>query len=285
MKEGLLFSVLIANYNNGEFIEETIDSILKQTYKNIEIIIVDDASTDNSLAIIKSKIKNIPPAKLILNSRNKGCGYTKNRCVQEAKGTICGFVDPEDTIAVNAVEVMINKHEENINASMVFSNYFHCNERLEIISLRKPKIKEGIVNFSQLYERKINHFATFKRELYLTTEGIQKDLKRAVDQDLYIKLEEVGAVYYVDKNLYFYRYHDKGISAFGNNYKALYWYFQVKDKTCTRRGLFKEDYFSDEYEKLINHYKNTIDFKVGNLILKPVRHIIKLTTRLKEILK
>jgi glycosyltransferase involved in cell wall biosynthesis len=280
-----LFSVLIANYNNGDFIVETIRSIQLQTYSNIEIVIVDDGSNDSSIKIIKEQQIKDNRILLFQNDENKGCGFTKNRCVEVSTGQICGFVDPEDVISVNAIEIMVNDHINNPNVSLVFSNYYHCDENLNVISLRKPNESEGLVTFSQLYERKINHFATFKKSSYLKTNGINKAAFRAVDQDLYIKLEEVGAVFYRNKNLYYYRYHEKGISAFGNNYKALYWYFLVKDETCERRQLSKEDFFSIEYEKLINHYRNTVDYKLGNTILRPIRLILQLWMRTKQVLK
>ena len=268
-----LFSVLIANYNNGNYIKETIESIQKQSYKNLEIIIVDDASSDNSIEVINNLILEEPRIKLFVNESNEGCGYTKGKCAEYATGDICGFVDPDDTISTEAIEIVIGAHLNFLNASIVFSNYYHCNENLNIISLKKPGVKEGKVVFSQLYERKINHLATFKRELYLKTDKINPLLKRAVDQDLYIKLEEVGDVVYINENLYYYRYHDKGISAFANNYKALYWYFLVKKDTCERRNINQEEFFSREYEKLVNNYKDTKEYKLGNYILIPIKYI------------
>ena len=277
-----LFSVLIANYNNGNYITETIKSIQKQTYENIEIIIVDDASTDNSIDIINRLKLEEPRIKLYKNEFNKGCGYTKNRCVLHSTGDICGFVDPEDTLSVDAIETVVKEHNNNLNASLVFSNYYHCDENLKIISLKKPGIDEGIVKFSQLYDRKINHFTTFKKNLYLQTDSINSNLKRAIDQDLYIKLEEVGDVIYINKNLYYYRYHQNGISAFNNNYKALYWYFLVKKETCIRRKINQEEFFANEYEKLVNNYKDTKEYKLGNFILTPIKSLRRFLFKLKK---
>lgn len=268
-----LFSILIANYNNGNFITETIESIQKQTYENYEVIIVDDSSTDQSISVIENLMIKDSRIKLFINENNEGCGYTKMKCVEFAAGDFCGFVDPEDTLSNEAIEKMVSNHENYPNASIVFSNYFHCNESLNILSLKKPGFKEGIIDKRQLYDRRINHFTSFKRKLYFKTDQINPRLKRAVDQDLYIKLEEVGDVVYIDDNLYYYRYHRNGISAFGNNYKALYWYFIVKKETCERRNINQEDFFSEEYEKLVNNYKDTMEYKVGNCILSPIKVI------------
>ena len=75
-KNSLLFSVLIANYNNEIYIGETLESIKQQSYPNIEIIIVDDASTDGSLESIRQYQKLDQRIRLEINSENKGCGYS-----------------------------------------------------------------------------------------------------------------------------------------------------------------------------------------------------------------
>ncbi|MEE2954303.1 MAG: glycosyltransferase [Bacteroidota bacterium] len=285
LKKDTLFSLLIANYNNGKFIAETIESIEKQSYKNIEIIIVDDASTDNSISIINNLRDSISNIKLYQNLKNKGCGYTKDRCVKEAAGEICGFVDPEDKLSHNAIELMVLEHKKLVNASIIFSNYYHCNEDLDIIRLKKPNFKEGKINSSQLYDRIISHFSTFKTSSYFNTKGINIDLPRAVDQDLYIKLEEVGDVFYLNQNLYFYRYHEKGISAYDNNFKALYWDFIVKREACIRRDIEQEEFFSKEFEKLSNIYKDSKDFRLGNVLLGPCRRVYSRILKLRNKLK
>ena len=74
-----LFSVLIANYNNGKYLMEAIESVRQQTYTNWEIILVDDASTDNSKDIYR-ELENDSRIHIFYNEQNKGCGYTKRRC-------------------------------------------------------------------------------------------------------------------------------------------------------------------------------------------------------------
>ena len=88
-----LFSILIANYNNGRYLQEAIDSVLAQTYTNWEIVLVDDKSTDQSFEIYE-KYKDDYRFRFFYNDQNMGCGYTKRRCVSMAKGDLCGFLDP-----------------------------------------------------------------------------------------------------------------------------------------------------------------------------------------------
>lgn len=104
-------SIIIPNYNNAYFIKEVIARILKSTYKNIEIIIVDDKSTDDSVKIIldnfKNEIKN-KQIRLFLNSENKGTYYCRNKAILLSTGSYIFFVDGDDYIEPKLIERMYN---------------------------------------------------------------------------------------------------------------------------------------------------------------------------------
>ena len=106
MKDNPLFSVLIANYNNGRFLQEAIDSVLAQTYSNWEVVIVDDGSTDESRRVY-DQFKEDDRIRVYYNGDNKGCGYTKKHCAKLAKGEVCGFLDPDDVILAEALELSV----------------------------------------------------------------------------------------------------------------------------------------------------------------------------------
>ena len=113
-----LFSVLIANYNNGKYLMDAIESVRKQTYTNWEIILVDDSSTDNSHELYK-ELDQDERIHIFLNDQNRGCGYTKRRCAELANGEICGFFDPDDALLSEALEVMVGTHGKHPAASMI----------------------------------------------------------------------------------------------------------------------------------------------------------------------
>lgn len=207
-----LFSVLIANYNNGKYLEACLQSIFSQTYTNWEIVIVDDASIDNSMSIYV-KYKNNKQVKIFKNSENKGCGYTKRKCVEYAKGSICGFVDPDDALLPNALEIMVQGHLDNPETSIVYSTHYICDENLQPQEVADyvgqiPTDRRSITLLRPI----ISAFATFKMEKYAMTEGISGNYPKAVDKDLYFKLEETGPVLFIDQPLYFYRHHSGSIS-------------------------------------------------------------------------
>jgi glycosyltransferase involved in cell wall biosynthesis len=231
-----LFSVLIANYNNGQYLEDCLKSIFAQTYEHWEIIIVDDASTDNSREIYQ-KYANDQRIRVYYNSKNKGCGYTKRKCVEYASGEICGFVDPDDAILPDSMNIMIKAHLENSECSIISSKFYYTDIKLNIINegtfgAEIPK-GESYLTFGNYA---ITHFATFKIIAYLNTEGINPELKVAVDQDLYYKLEEVGNTHFIDQFLYKYRATPQSISLNENAIRAITVHEQVFKKAFKRRN-------------------------------------------------
>jgi len=245
----MLFSILIANYNNGKFFIDCYDSIIGQTYKDWEAIIVDDQSTDDSVELIAAMIKDDARFTLIRNDENKGCGFTKRRCAEAANGQIAGFLDPDDTLMPDALALMIAAHKSNPSVSLVHSNFYYCNESLERTSIfnraKSVQVSNRFINLNA----SVNHFVSFKKSYYDRTTGIDASLQRAVDQDLYLKLSESGPFYFIDKPLYNYRIHDKGISTSKAD-EAFYWYLKVIMKAEERRKVNLEN----EVAELLNRY-------------------------------
>ncbi len=233
-----LFSCLIANYNNREYLDDCFKSIISQSYRNLEIVIVDDCSTDNSWEFISNY--EFPTSYLVkkyLMHKNFGCGSAKRKCVELATGDICGFVDPDDTIELIAVERMVNVHYENPDVSLVSSKFKYVNQNLEFVKFGDigqiiPK-GESYLTFGN---NAITALSTFKRSRYQLTDGINPHLKRAVDQDLYYRLEEVGDILFLNEFLYNYRITEKSISANQNSFRAEYWHiFVVMNDAIKRR--------------------------------------------------
>jgi glycosyltransferase involved in cell wall biosynthesis len=228
-----LFSVLMANYNNAHYIVEAINSIRQQTYSNWEIIIVDDASTDDSLEILQA-FADEPRINVFSNATNLGCGATKRRAAELANGAIAGYLDPDDALYPEALEVMVNAHLEHPRKSLIYSIAYFCDEQMNPTFLLNwvGPIPRGKSN---LHVSKAGPFATFKMEHYRRTDGINPRLLRGVDQDLYYRLEEVGETLYIDRPLYLYRVHVGGISTLQNKIKAKRWVFYAKKEAYLRR--------------------------------------------------
>lgn len=268
--ENPLFSILVANYNNGKYFEECYKSIIAQTYTNWEVIIVDDGSTDDSVAVVKKIIGEDSRFKFYENAENKGCGSTKRRCAELATGEICAFLDPDDAITSDALSLMVSEHEKHEEASMVYSNLFFCDQ---FLNTQYEVKSQQIDNYNSLFfdfEGNISHFLSFKNKIYKKTEGINSYLLRAIDKDLVLKLYEIGPAFFVNKALYKYRIHHNSISKNKNEEKAYFWYWVAIIDAAKRRNINIENIFVEialvsrkEYylQREIDSYNKSFVFK------------------------
>ncbi|MBV8326774.1 glycosyltransferase family A protein [Chryseobacterium sp.] len=206
------FSILIAHYNNGNYFKECYDSLVHQSYQNWEAIIIDDASTDDSLLQIQDLIKDDPRFRLYINETNMGCGYTKRKCMEFASGGICAFLDPDDALYPHAIESSVHAFGHNKEIVATYSKFMICDKLLN--PLKVFKNSKQIYNNNYFFNThiQISHFFTFKKDAYFKTSGINPALFNAVDQDLYLKILEVGNPLFINDVLYRYRTHPNGIS-------------------------------------------------------------------------
>ncbi|MEB4763042.1 glycosyltransferase family 2 protein [Chryseobacterium indologenes] len=266
------FSILIAHYNNGKYFKDCYQSLISQSYENWEVIIVDDASTDDSVEVIQSMIKDDPRFRLYYNSVNRGCGFTKRECMKYAEGEICAYLDPDDALYPEALEKTVGEFVDNDAIVAVYSQMMLCNDTLipdKIFASTKQ-----IYNSRYFFNCPIQfaHFFTFKKEIYSKTSGINPKLKSAVDQDLYLKILEFGDVQYLKEPLYLYRLHSRGISQQSAKKSAKESFARVIYDTMKRRGIKKinnqevpETYTnSQEIYQLLDYQTN----KVHRLINK-----------------
>lgn len=106
-----LVSIIMPTYNCGRFIRESIDSVLAQTYKGWELIIVDDCSTDNTSEVVGRYID--PRIHYMRNKQNMGAALTRNRALREAKGRYIAFLDSDDLWKLEKLEKQIAFMEQN----------------------------------------------------------------------------------------------------------------------------------------------------------------------------
>lgn len=123
----MLVSVIVPVFNVQQFLEKCLNSIIKQTYSKIEIILVDDGSTDNSLSICK-KYSEMDHRIKVFHQENKGVCIARNKGIEVATGEYIMFVDSDDTISKNMIEQMMNLIEKN-KTSLVMSglNFVYSN--------------------------------------------------------------------------------------------------------------------------------------------------------------
>ncbi len=108
-ENNLLVSIAMASYNGEKYIGEQLDSIISQTYTNIEIVITDDCSKDNTVNIIKKYQASYSFIFLFVNEQNKGVTKTFERAVTESKGAFIAFCDQDDIWTPNKIETLVNE--------------------------------------------------------------------------------------------------------------------------------------------------------------------------------
>ena len=196
------FSILMSSYNKGEYIGEAIESVLKQTYKDWELIIVDDASTDDSLKKI-NKYLGDKRIKFFKNDVNKGCVSTLKRMMIESRAEIIGILDSDDMLTEDALETVMSSYQKNPRYGFFYSDFIFCDEKLNFI-------RNGFDGYMPSDKNNIHKvysgaFRVYIREAYLQTSGYDEKSMYIEDRDIILKLEEVTPVYHIEKILYKYR--------------------------------------------------------------------------------
>jgi len=197
-----IFSVIMANYNGGKYIQQAIVSVIAQTFKNWELIIIDDGSIDNSVEIINSFTSD-KRIRFIKHPVNKGYTEALLTGVKHSQSEFIGTLDSDDLLMPNAIEVMVKAHLEHKDKSFICSQFVSIDENSK--PLRYGFCLPLLPLRTNLDSDCLSHFKTFKKSFYQTTSGFNVDFFAAEDKDVFYKLEEVGGIYYVNKILYQYR--------------------------------------------------------------------------------
>ena len=272
-----LFSVLIANYNNGQYLLKSIESVKKQTYSNWEIIIVDDGSTDNSRDVYKQLEKDAR-IHVYYNETNKGCAYTKHQLMLHADGDYCGYLDPDDVILPKAIEVTMKTLMAAPETVLTFSRHYICDEQLNVKQESRPLVLKEGESYFEHHDYQAEVFAGFRKDAYFRSGGLDVSNKAGVDADLYFRLEEQGKIAIIDEFTYKYRRQPHAITA--NVDKMMYWNLIIRHNTCLRRGLpveefaFKDfkDYIKNKEDLKVSQNEQALSskaYKLGKLLLKP----------------
>ena len=133
-------SVIVPIYNQEKYLDECIQSIIDQTYKNLEIILVDDGSTDNSLEICK-KYEKIDKRIKLIHKENGGLSSARNCGLDSASGKYVMFCDSDDYFVPRSCEILLNLIKSK-NANYAIGNYINCTE--EGVLWEKPTFDQDI---------------------------------------------------------------------------------------------------------------------------------------------
>ena len=202
-------SIIVALYNKQKDIKKCLQSLLKQTLEDIEIIVVNDCSTDNSLEVVR-KIKD-KRIKVINNRKNKGIGKTRNIGIAHAKGEYIGFVDADDYVEKKMYEAYYNFVTKN-NLDLLTSDYY------KIINSKKNYFKVDNFEFTNINCNKniinlINYGPCnklFKKDLIINNNIMFSETTKFEDVIFVAKaISKAKKVGYLNEAYYNYVIHDK----------------------------------------------------------------------------
>jgi len=207
-----LVSVIIPTYNREKTLARAIESVLNQTYKNFEIIIVDDNSTDNSSKIINNYLVQFSNIKYVKHDKNKGGSAARNTGVREADGKYISFLDSDDEWIKNKLELDVNTIIKE-KADMVYSNMYvidvetgKCttHKHLEYKNIYLGLLSKNIIGGTSLI--------TVKKDIFELVNGFDESLPSCQDWDFYIKVACNHNIVKIDEFLLKYYVHGDSIS-------------------------------------------------------------------------
>lgn len=215
-----LVSIIMPSYNTASFISESIQSVLAQSYKDWELIIVDDCSTDNSMEVIRSF--NEPRLKLLQNKKNSGAAISRNYALREAKGKWIAFLDSDDTWVPEKLEKQIKFMEEH-NYAFTFTDYRIC-----LNGTWLPYINTGpdVVNKKMMYD--YCYFSTITVMYEREKIGLIQiaDLRKNNDYAMWLQAIEKSNAYRLPECLSYYIKHDGSVSS-GSKTKLIKWHYKL----------------------------------------------------------
>ncbi len=148
MKDGI--TVIVPCYNVEKYLDSCIQSIINQTYKNLEIILVDDCSKDNTWKIISQYEREYDNIKGLKNEKNSGAGYSRNRAVEIATNQYISFIDSDDYIESNFYETMLKqmkKEKSDVVVCDIFVRYDNVDGNdVRSVACTKPSDKYSFIN-------------------------------------------------------------------------------------------------------------------------------------------
>ena len=180
-----LVSVVTATYNMARYLGETLDSILCQDYSDLEILVVDDGSTDETQEILQN-YESEPRVKIIHQS-NSGQTIAKNRGIRESTGEFIAFCDADDCWRSDKLSCQIPRFSDSEGIGVVFSDVSYMDENGEPKNIKPMSKKGGRITAALLVDNFIPFpTAVVRGEILDERGGFNEDLSMSIDYDLWL---------------------------------------------------------------------------------------------------
>jgi len=237
-----LVSIITPLHNGENFVSETIESVLKQTYSNWEMIIVDDCSTDGGADIVMAYAAKYPRIRFIRNEKNQGPALTRNTAIREAKGEYIAFLDSDDLWTSDKLEKQIS-FMMKANYPFTFTYYDQISEEGKFLK-NVDRLSEKVDYLSTIKSNKIGCLTAVYSVKYFGKVYMENIAKRQ-DYTLWLKLlKKVDYAYCVPHILAHYRIRENSVSS--NKFKLVKYHWHIY-KNIEGHSFLKSLYFISNY--------------------------------------
>jgi len=226
-----LVTVYITNYNYADYLEQSIQSILNQTFQDFELLIIDDGSTDNSREIIK-QYEEIEKVYTVFQ-KNRGLNRTNNTALKLSRGKYIMRLDADDYMDVHALDIMVSELENNPDCALVFPDYYLIDEYDNITGhIRRHDFKNDV----SLADQPAHGACTMiRREVLQSIGGYDDEFDRQDGYDLWLNIIDKYHVRNINLPLFYYRQHDRNLT--GNEEQLLETRAEIKASHVRKRNL------------------------------------------------
>jgi glycosyltransferase involved in cell wall biosynthesis len=207
-----LVSVIVPVYNRENYIDGTIKSILEQSYQSIEIIVINDGSSDNSLLILKQLVEQYPNKIVIIDQKNQGQTIARNNGIRQAKGEFIAFLDSDDLWLKDKLQKQLPLFKNNVG--LVYSGIYTIDAMNHILNqeLCDKEIK-GDIYHQLLIKNRMTGGTVIVKKMVLDQVGLfDETLNAAENWDLWLRISKHSLVDYVNEPLMKYRVHAGNMS-------------------------------------------------------------------------
>ena len=196
-------TIYMPNYNYGKYLEEAVDSVKNQVFKDWELIVIDDGSTDDSVDVLK-KFANEEKI-TVIHQKNKGLNVTNNVAIRLSRGKYIVRLDADDFIDESFLLVLSSILDEKQDVGLVFSDFHHVDQSGNIIeTIRREKIK----NSDQLLDMPAHGACTmYRKEILMDLGTYDEEFSCQDGYEMWIKFIEEYKPYNINVPLFYYRQH------------------------------------------------------------------------------
>lgn len=234
MNTNPLISIIIPTYNKSQYLKEAIESVLNQTYKEIEVIVVDDGSTDNTGEVVKSFDD---PRVIYFFQKNKGPAAARNSGLRRAKGKYIAFLDSDDLWLKEKLKKQIDFMEKNSEIGLLGTGCYEITDKGKIIGKKIFPIKNEILQKDLIkYNPFIQSSVMVKREVFDKVGLYDENFRESEDYELWLRIAENYKIRNLAEPLVMKRYYREGLSP-AKDKEQLYFVLEAK-KAAIHRGQY-----------------------------------------------